>query len=144
MAISKKEHQRWLNIYKPTPIVAPMDGFIIAREKEPGQTVTTANTILIMADDFMVYADIDETNLSRIKIGLKLRMYLDAYPDERFEGVVEHIDHEATEINNVITYNIQINPLEKPKVFRSGMSVVITITTESKKDAMSIPSIFVT
>jgi macrolide-specific efflux system membrane fusion protein len=143
-AISEKEHQRWQNIYKPAPIVAPMDGFIIARSKEPGQTVSSSDTILAMADDLIVFADIDETDLSRIEIGLKLRMYLDAYPAERFEGVVEHVYHESTSLNNVTVYTIRIKPLEKPKVFRAGMSVVITITAESKKDAMSIPSIFVT
>ncbi|MCA6071424.1 MAG: efflux RND transporter periplasmic adaptor subunit [Endomicrobium sp.] len=143
-AISEKEHQRWQNIYKPAPIVAPMDGFIIARPKEPGQTVSSSDTILAMADDLIVFADIDETDLSRIRIGLRLRMYLDAYPDERFEGVVEHIYHESTITNNVTVYTIRIKPLEKPKVFRAGMSVIVTITAESKKDAMSIPSIFVT
>ncbi|MCA6069664.1 MAG: efflux RND transporter periplasmic adaptor subunit [Endomicrobium sp.] len=144
MAISEKEHQRWQNIYKPAPIVASMDGFIIARNKEPGQIVSSSDTILAMADDLIVFADIDETDLSRIEIGLKLRMYLDAYPAERFEGVVEHIYHESTSVNNVTVYTIRIKPLEKPKVFRAGMSVIITITAESKKDAMSIPSIFVT
>ncbi|MCA6072066.1 MAG: efflux RND transporter periplasmic adaptor subunit [Endomicrobium sp.] len=144
MAISEKEHQRWQNIYKPAPIVASMDGFIIARNKEPGQIVSSSDTILAMADDLIVFADIDETDLSRIEIGLKLRMYLDAYPAERFEGVVEHIYHESKSVNNVTVYTIRIKPLEKPKVFRAGMSVIITITAESKKDAMSIPSIFVT
>lgn len=139
-AISNEEFLRWQDIYKPTPIVAPMDGFIILRSNEPGQTITTADAILVMADDLIVEANVDETDLRYIKIGDKLRMYLDAYPYENFTGTVEHIAYESTVVSNVTVYTIKIRPDKKPAVFRAGMTATITVTAESKKDALSIPS----
>jgi macrolide-specific efflux system membrane fusion protein len=142
-AIGNKEYARWQNIYKPTPIVAPMSGFIIYRQKEPGQTVTVSDAILVMADDLIIYANIDETDLRYIFIGKKLTMYLDAYPGEQFEGIIEHISYEARLINNVTVYDVRIRPIEKPKMFRAGMTVTITITAESRADARSIPNNFI-
>jgi macrolide-specific efflux system membrane fusion protein len=143
-AISDEEYARWQEIYKPTPIVAPMSGFIIYRQKEPGQTVSAADAILVMADDLIIDANIDETDLRYISIGKKLSMYLDAYPQEQFDGVIEHISYEARVISNVTVYEVKIKPISKPNVFRSGMTATITITAESKKDAKSIPNNFIT
>ncbi|MDR1696563.1 MAG: efflux RND transporter periplasmic adaptor subunit [Endomicrobium sp.] len=139
-----EEYQRWTEIYKPTPIVAPMDGFIILRQNEPGQTITAADAVLVMADDLIIESDIDETDLRYIKTGNKLKMYLDAYPDETFEGVVEHIAYESTIISNVTVYMIKIRPLKKPSVFRAGMTATITVTSGSKEGAWSIPNNFIT
>jgi macrolide-specific efflux system membrane fusion protein len=143
-AIGDEEYARWQDIYKPTPIVAPMSGFIIYRQKEPGQTVTAGDAILVMADDLIIDANIDETDLRYISIGKKLTMYLDAYPGEQFDGIIEHISYEARVLNNVTVYNVRIRPVEKPDMFRSGMTVTITVTAESKKDARSIPNNFIT
>jgi macrolide-specific efflux system membrane fusion protein len=140
--IGEEEYQLWKNIYKPMPIIAPLDGFIIHRLKEPGQTV--ADSILVMADDLIVEVNIDETDLRYIQIGKKVEMYLDAYRDEEFDGVIEHISYDAISVSNVTMYNVKIKPIKKPKVFRSGMTATITITAESKKEAQSIPSAFIT
>ncbi|MCL1972581.1 MAG: efflux RND transporter periplasmic adaptor subunit [Endomicrobia bacterium] len=143
-AMGESEYERWLNIYKPTPIVAPMNGFIILRNKEPGQTITAADAILVMADDLIIESNVDETDLRYIKIGNKLKMYLDAYPDDTFEGIVEHIAYESTVVSNVTVYMIKIRPVQKPAVFRAGMTATITVTAESKEDAWSIPNNFIT
>ncbi|MDR2191886.1 MAG: efflux RND transporter periplasmic adaptor subunit [Endomicrobium sp.] len=142
-AMGDEEYVRWQNIYKATPIVAPMNGFIILRQKEPGQTVTSSDAILVMADDLIVESQVDETDLRFIKIGEKLKMYLDAYPDEFFDGIIEHISYESTVVSNVTVYTIRIKPLKKPLVFRAGMTATITITAQSKKDALSLPNNFI-
>ncbi|MDR2426529.1 MAG: efflux RND transporter periplasmic adaptor subunit [Endomicrobium sp.] len=142
-AISQEEYERWQTIYRPTPIVAPMNGFIILRSNEPGQTITSADAILVMADDLIIEANVDETDLRYIKIGDNLKMSLDAYPDEIFSGIVEHIAYESTVVSNVTVYAIKIRPIKKPKVFRAGMTATITVTAESKKGAWSIPSNFI-
>lgn len=142
-AISDEDYERWQTIYKPTPIVAPMDGFIILRSNEPGQTITTADAILVMADDLITEANVDETDLRYIKIGDTLKMSLDAYPDDMFNGIVEHIAYESTVVSNVTVYTIKIRPVKKPKVFRAGMTATITITAESKQDAWSLPGNFI-
>ncbi|MDR0800527.1 MAG: efflux RND transporter periplasmic adaptor subunit [Endomicrobium sp.] len=141
--ISEQEYVKWQEIYKPTPIVAYMDGFIISRQKEPGQTVFTNEAILVMADDLIVKAYIDETDLRYIKSGCKPKMYLDAYPEEKFEGIIEHISYESKLLDNVTVYETRIKPIKKPKVFKSGMTVTVMITIESKNNAPSIDNIFI-
>ncbi|MDR1474834.1 MAG: efflux RND transporter periplasmic adaptor subunit [Endomicrobium sp.] len=143
-AISEDELKRWHGIYQATPVVAPMNGFIIGRKKEPGQTIIESDEVLRMADDLIVSVNIDETDFRYIKIGDKVTMFLDAYSDEYFEGIVEHIAYDSVPINNVIVYEVKIRPLKKPDVFRSGMTVTTIITFASKDDALSIPSIFIT
>ncbi|GHT04384.1 hypothetical protein AGMMS49573_01770 [Endomicrobiia bacterium] len=141
--ISEQEYEKCQNIYKPTPIIAYMDGFIILRQKEPGQDVSPNEVILAMADDLIVKAYIDETDLRYIKKGIRTKMYLDAYPDENFEGIVEHISYESKLLNNVNVYEIRIKPLKKPKAFKSGMTVTVMIIAESKKNAPAIANTFI-
>ncbi|MDR1942520.1 MAG: efflux RND transporter periplasmic adaptor subunit [Endomicrobium sp.] len=143
-AIGESEFQRWQEIYRPTPVVAPMNGFIIRREKEPGQTITQAEAVLRMADDLIISVNIDETDFRYIKIGNKVNMFLDAYPNQYFEGIIEHISYDSANINNVIVYEVKIRPLKKPEVFRSGMTATTVITAESKDGALSIPNVFIT
>jgi macrolide-specific efflux system membrane fusion protein len=143
--LSAKERKKWENVYKCKPIRAPIDGTVIVICMEPGQTIPSDKpTIMVVADDLMVFADIDETDLKHIGVGRRLSMSLDAYPDEKFEGIIEYVAYESHVENNVTVYGIQITPLSRPKVFRVGMSVIITVPVESKKDAMSLPSIFIT
>lgn len=141
--ISEQEYEKCQNIYKPTPIIAYMDGFIILRQKEPGQDVSPNEVILAMADDLIVKADIDETDLRYIKKGIRTKMCLDAYPDENFEGIVEHISYESKSLNNVNVYEVRIKPLKKPKAFKAGMTVTVMIIAESKKNAPAIANTFI-
>ena len=143
-AVGESEFQRWQEIYRPTPVVAPMNGFIIRREKEPGQTITQAEAVLRMADDLIFSVNIDETDFRYIKIGNKVNMFLDAYPNQYFEGIIEHISYDSSNINNVIVYEVKIRPLKKPEVFRSGMTATTVITADSKDGALSIPNDFIT
>lgn len=144
MAVSGlEEYKKWETIFKATPILAPMDGFIIGRNKESKQTVSFKEEILVMADDLIVYVDINEVDLKYIKIGSRLVMCLDAYPGEQFEGVVEHIAYEAKCVNNVTLYTLKIKPLTKISTFRSGMNVTVTILARYKRNALSIPVNFI-
>ncbi|MDW8055755.1 MAG: efflux RND transporter periplasmic adaptor subunit [Elusimicrobiota bacterium] len=107
----EQEYKKWQEIYKPTPIIAPLDGFIIVRDKEPGQTVTTADHIVVMADELIIKAYVDETDLRYVKLNQLVNCSLDAYPDVSFLGKVEHIAYESTLINNVTVYELKIKPI---------------------------------
>jgi macrolide-specific efflux system membrane fusion protein len=144
MAQGEKEYKKWLAIYQPTPIMAPMNGFIILRNNEPGQTVAATDAIVVMADDLIIESDIDETDLRYITIGKKLEMYLDAYPAQWFTGTVEHIAFESQLINNVTVYKIKIKPDTKPAIFRAGMTATITVEIENKQNILALPSAFIT
>ncbi|MDR1122800.1 MAG: HlyD family efflux transporter periplasmic adaptor subunit [Endomicrobium sp.] len=142
-AVGESEFKRWQKIYKPMPIVAPMNGFIIRREKEPGQTITQTEAVLRMADDLIVSINIDETDFRYINIGNKVNMFLDAYPNQCFEGIIEHISYDSANINNVIVYEVKIRPLKKPEMFRSGMTATTIIIADSKEGALSISNAFI-
>lgn len=133
------ELKKWEDIYKPTPIISPLDGFIIARSKEPGQAVSASDVILVMADTLIIEADVDETDLRYIKLGQTVNIMLDAYSDTKFKGMVEHIAYESQVINNVTVYTVKIKPLSIPENFRAGMTATVVVDAERKDNALILP-----
>jgi len=142
-AVSQEEYYRWQNIYKPTPVFAPVDGIIISRDKEPGQTVCDTDNILTIADELLVYLKINEIDLKYVKLRGKVKFYLDAYPDKNFYGIIEKISYECVITDNVVVYPILIKPLGNIELLQSGMTVTVTIPVESKKNVLSIPNDFI-
>ncbi len=138
-AKGEEELKKWEDAYKPTPIVSPLDGFIIVRNKEPGQVVSLNDVILVMADKLIVEANVDETDLSYVKLGQRVRMFLDAYPENRFTGIVEHIAYESEIINNVTVYKVKILPEKTPQDFRSGMTVTVEVIANQKDNILLLP-----
>lgn len=129
----------WEDVYKKSPIISPIDGEVIARNVEPGQTVTVSDAILVLSDRLVVKAQIDETDIGRVDIGQSAIISLDAYPDVKIEGVVDHIAYESEIINNVTIYNVDIITKQTPKIMRSGMSVTVELIEKTSKDAMALP-----
>lgn len=134
-----KEMRYWESVYKATPVVAPIAGTVIVRAVEPGQTVTTATEMLVLADRLVVKANVDETDIGNVRKGMAAEISLDSYPDIRVRGRVAHIAYESTTTNNVTMYNVDIVPDTIPSVFRSGMSATINIIELEKKDALTVP-----
>ncbi len=132
--------KRWEEAYKVAPLLAPLDGTIIVRSVEPGQTVTTADPVVVLSDRLIVEALVDETDLSMIKLGQKTEIRLDAYPKEVFEGKVDHITFESKLENNVNVYAIDILPEKVPESFRSGMTANVTFIVKEEKDVLLVPS----
>jgi len=132
--------KRWEEAYKMAPLLAPLDGTIIVRSVEPGQTVTTADPVVVLSDRLIVEALVDETDLSMIKIGQRTAIQLDAYPKEVFEGKVDHITFESKLENNVNVYEIDVLPEKVPPSFRSGMTANITFIVKEEKNTLLVPS----
>ena len=135
----KSEQSYWENVYKKTAVIAPMDGQVIVRSVDPGQTVTTSDSLFVLSDRLIVKAFVDETDIGRVKIGQKALIGLDAYPDIRVNGVVEHIYYESHLQNNVNIYNVDVIPDRIPDVFRSGMSANIKIIVQEKNGTLLLP-----
>jgi membrane fusion protein, macrolide-specific efflux system len=132
--------QYWEDVYKKTPIISPIKGEVIVRSVEPGQTVTTADSILVLSNRLVVNAQFDETDVGRVNIGAKAFITLDAYPEIKLTGTVDHIAYESELVNNVIIYEVDIIPDRIPEIMRSGMSVTVEVVEKSKTNVLTIPS----
>ncbi len=138
-AAGEEEYRRWEAVYRPAPIIAPLDGFIIARTKEPGQTISSSEALLVMADELIVEVNVDETDLSRIALEQRVSVFLDAFPEDRFPARVEHIAYESRVISNVTVYPVKLRPLRIPPQFRAGMSATIRVRADERENALLLP-----
>lgn len=138
-----EEVKKWEELYKPTPLVAPISGTIIQRNVEPGQTFTTSDAVLVIADRLTVKAQVDETDLAQIRLGQQVEVTLDAYPDQMLPSVVDQIAYEAKTVNNVTTYVIDVLPKKQIESMRSGMTANVTFIGATKKDILLIPNEYI-
>ncbi|MFH1339437.1 MAG: efflux RND transporter periplasmic adaptor subunit [Candidatus Omnitrophota bacterium] len=129
----------WQEAYKATPLIAPIDGEVIVRAVEPGQTVTSSDAVIVLSDRLIVKAQVDETDIGKIKLAQAATVSLDAYPQIKVEAAVDHISYESKIVNNVTIYEVDILPESVPGVFRSGMSANVDIIEESKENILLIP-----
>ena len=134
-----EEVTHWEELYKPTPLIGPIDGTVIARNVEPGQSVTAQDAVLVLSDRLIVKTQVDETDIGRIKLDQPTRVTLDAYPEQAIEGRVDHIAYEAKTVNNVTIYEVDVLPATVPDVMRSGMTANVTFLIEEKHDALILP-----
>jgi macrolide-specific efflux system membrane fusion protein len=130
----------WENVYKPIPVVSPITGTVIARDVQPGQTVSTSTVCLVISDRLEAVAQVDETDIAKIRIGQRAKISLDSHPDISVGGKVSSISYESTTVNNVTTYNVEVVPDSIPSVFRSGMSANINFEEKSRLGVMLIPN----
>lgn len=134
-----KEIKRWEDLYKPTPVIAPISGTIILRNVEAGQSFMNTDSIFTMADRLTVKAQVDETDIAQIKKGQKAIITLDAYPNNPVAGKVVHVAYDATVTNNVTTYVCDILPDEVPDFMRSGMTSNVNIEVDRKENILLLP-----
>lgn len=135
----EQARQYWEEVYKKTPIVSPIDGQVIVRSVEPGQTITTSDDILVLSDRLIVNAQFDETDIGRIAVGQKAFITLDAYPQDNIPGVVDHVAYESNIVNNVTIYDVDILPQSVPDFFRSGMSANVEVVEKAHTRVPVIP-----
>jgi macrolide-specific efflux system membrane fusion protein len=130
----------WEEVYKKTPIISPINGEVIVRVVEPGQTIMTSDAVLVLSDRLIVNAQFDETDIGKVKKGQKALVTLDAYPEITITGFVDHIAYESELVNNVTIYGVDIVPNEIPEILRSGMSVSIEVVEKTSEEAITIPT----
>ena len=129
----------WQDVYKSTPLISPIDGEVIVSTSEPGQTVTSSDIVVVLSDHLIVQAQVDETDIGRVKRGQEAVISLDAYPQIKISGKVDHIYYESKIVNNVTIYQVDIVPETVPDVFRSGMSATVTIVEKNKENIVTVP-----
>lgn len=138
-ARGEKEFQAWSKIYHSTYVIAPINGTIIQRRFEPGQTFSADNPILVMSDRLTIKAKVDETDVGKIKVGNLAEITLDAYPNNKIIGRVDKIGFNAIVENGVTLYVVDILPETQPEFMRSGMTANVDIIFEKNKKIIMIP-----
>ncbi len=127
-------------------ITSPIDGVIISRDVEEGQTVAAGlNTpkLFSLAGDLKqmrVIADVDEADIGQVIEGQKVEFTVDAYPDDTFIGEVEQVRIDAIESSNVITYEVVIAVSNPELKLKPGLTANIKILTLEKSDIAVIPT----
>ena len=129
----------WKEVYKATPLLSPINGEVIVRAVETGQTVSSNDAVIVLSDRLIVKAQFDETDISRVRIKQKAILSLDAYPDVKIPGIIDHIAYESKLVNNVTIYEVDITPQKVPAFFRSGMSATIEVLEKTMIDIMLLP-----
>ncbi|MDD4869967.1 MAG: efflux RND transporter periplasmic adaptor subunit [Kiritimatiellae bacterium] len=140
MAHGAKELAYWKEVYKPAALTAPIDGEVIVRDFEPGQSITVASAVIVLSDRLIVMAQVDETDIGKVKVGQDAEITLDAYPEVKTMGKIDHISYESKLVNNVTIYAVDILPERVPDIFRSGMSATVTIICGTRVEVPVITS----
>jgi len=126
-------------------ITAPFSGTITEIDILPGETVTNAPVVTLLASDsFDVTARIPEIDIGKLAIGQKVEMLFDARDDEIVDGKIGFISLQATEIDGVAYYKAIIELDEKPDWIRSGLNADIDIIIREETDVLRLPKRFVT
>jgi len=140
LATSKEELAYWEDLYKPSPLISPLNGTIIARNFEPGQSIGAQDAVVVIADDLIVVANLDETDIGQVKLEQPVEVRLEAYPDHAFDCVVEKIAYDAKTISNVTMYEVDVRPDRVPPFMRSGMTANLEFVIAEKKGAVVVPA----
>lgn len=127
-------------------ITSPIDGVVISRAVEEGQTVAAGfetPTLFTIANDLtqmQVVADVDEADIGQVADGQRVQFSVDAYPDDTFEGTVLQVRLEATTESNVVTYEVVIDAPNPDLKLKPGLTANVTIFTLEKDDATAVPT----
>lgn len=127
-------------------ITAPINGVVLAKKVEEGQTVAssmTTPTLFIIAQDLTdmrVIANIDEADIGGVKEGQRVSFTVDAFPDDTFEGTVTQVRQQATTESNVVTYEVVISAPNNDLKLKPGLTANVTIYTLEKNGVMAVPS----
>jgi HlyD family secretion protein len=129
-----------------TVIASPIDGVVIARNVDVGQTVAAslqAPVLFVIANDLrqlQVNASIDEADVGRVKEGQQVEFRVDAFPDQIFPGRVQQVRLQPTTVQNVVTYNAIITVDNPQQRLMPGMTATVSIVIRRAADVLRIPA----
>jgi HlyD family secretion protein len=129
-----------------TEIRSPIDGVVISRDVDVGQTVASslqAPILFTIAEDLKkmeVHTSVAEGDVGRIAPGMGATFTVDAFPGQRFRGVVKQIRNAAQTVQNVVTYNAVIDVDNADLRLRPGMTATVTIVHAQKEEALAVPN----
>lgn len=141
---SKENVQRAQTNLGYATITSPIDGTVISKSVEEGQTVAASfNTpeLFTIAKDLtnmQVVANVDEADIGGVKEGNRVTFTVDAYPDDTFEGTVKQVRLEATTTNNVVTYEVVISAPNADLKLKPDLTANVTIYTQERSGVLAV------
>lgn len=127
-------------------IYSPIDGIVLSRAVEEGQTVAASfstPTLFTIANDLTkmrVIADVDEADIGDISVGQRASFTVDTYPTVVFDGEITEVRQAAINTNNVVTYEVVINAPNPDLKLKPGLTATVSIYTLEKDDVLTIPT----
>ncbi|MBP3252899.1 MAG: efflux RND transporter periplasmic adaptor subunit [Bacteroidales bacterium] len=127
-------------------IYSPIDGTVISKSVEEGQTVAASfstPTIFTIANDLtkmQVVADVDEADIGGVQEGQRVTFTVDAYPGEKFDGTVKQVRLEAKTTSNVVTYEVIIDAPNNDLKLKPGLTANVSIYTQERNDVVAVPA----
>ena len=127
-------------------ITAPIDGVVLSKDIEEGQTVAssfstpTLFTIAHDLTDMRVIADVDEADIGGVHEGQRVSFTVDAYPDDTFSGTVTQVRQQGEEESNVVTYEVVISAPNKDLKLKPKLTANVNIYTQEVTNVLSVPS----
>ncbi|HVW27661.1 MAG TPA: efflux RND transporter periplasmic adaptor subunit [Polyangiaceae bacterium] len=129
-----------------TKITSPIDGMVITRSIDPGQTVASsfaAPILFVIAPDLeqmQVLADIDEADVGKVKEGMAATIVVDAFPGDVFKGQVMQIRYSPNDVLGVVTYSAVIHVGNPELKLRPGMTATVTVQTRKAEGVPAVPN----
>ena len=129
-----------------TVIHSPVDGIVLVRSVEPGQTVAASlqtPILFVLAEDLTkmeLHVSVDEADVGRVRPGQRATFMVDAYPDRTFSAEIADVHFGAQEVEGVITYEAVLNVDNGDLSLRPGMTATATIVVEELRDELLIPN----
>lgn len=129
-----------------TVITAPLDGVVVKRSVEAGQTVAAslqAPELFIIAEnlaDMRVEVAVDEAEIGRIRPGQQSTFTVDAFPGKRFAGEVKQIRKSGQTVSNVVTYMVEVSAQNEERILLPGMTANVRIVTDRREEALKVPN----
>jgi HlyD family secretion protein len=129
-----------------TIIDTPIDGVVISRNVDVGQTVAAsfqAPVLFVIANDLArmrVNAAVDEADVGRVREGQDVVFHVDAFPEREFKGVVEQVRLNPTTVSNVVSYNTIVAVDNRDLLLRPGMTATVSIVVRKAENALRLPA----
>ncbi len=129
-----------------TVIKSPIDGIVISRSVDVGQTVAAslqAPVLFTIAEDLTkmhIEASVPESDVGKLAVAMPVAFTVDAFPGQRFRGTIEQVRNAAVTVQNVVTYTA-IVAVDNPELkLRPGMTATVTIVTARRNDTLAVPN----
>jgi HlyD family secretion protein len=128
-----------------TNIVSPVDGTVVSRNVDVGQTVAASfqtPTLFLIAQDLtkmQVDSNVSESDIGYVRAGQKATFRVDAFPDRDFEGVVSQVRQAPITVQNVVTYDVVVSVENPELLLKPGMTANVTVVTAARDKVLRVP-----